>query len=392
MLYTISQVFGGSQDLRTALRAVATAFAIDSLPLPYGVEDHNEDGPNEDAENHDESIILNNTPGVDRYDAERDEPSLPVSELPFEDNAVETSLDIDENTDPTRHAIFNSDLDPTIPEFVPSHQLRLQPLPRTPSPSPSHRLDRLRPLPQGPNPLFHDEQDVQAGTESRDFHDLDALPEVEEYQWPVDPIISERFQDFLRELGDRPGRTPEHLNVGGQVDSPLHLASLLRDSPATQGDSPDVAPSSSDITSPTPSSEQHLITPADTQEAASESVFVQDCEPPFLTDGRGRVVWSNTTSSRGRESRRGRAVSSSAMRLPHAKSNSDVLLPNDCCDGASCHHSPVQSSSGLPQPRLVRQWSFPSVATGSALEEARSAEFLTDGRGRVVFAANKQSH
>ncbi|KAJ3006354.1 hypothetical protein NUW54_g3970 [Trametes sanguinea] len=35
MLSTISHVFGGSQDLRTALRAVASAFAADFRPLPY---------------------------------------------------------------------------------------------------------------------------------------------------------------------------------------------------------------------------------------------------------------------------------------------------------------------------------------------------------------------
>ncbi|CCM02443.1 uncharacterized protein FIBRA_04542 [Fibroporia radiculosa] len=73
---------------------------------------------------------------------------------------------------------------------------------------------------------------------------------------------------------------------------------------------------------------------------------LQDADPPFLTDGRGRVVWSNAVSGRQRDSHRGRSRTSSGV---------------------------------LPQSSRVRH-----PAAMQADSEEHSFDFVTDGRGRVV--------
>ncbi|PCH44244.1 hypothetical protein WOLCODRAFT_138851 [Wolfiporia cocos MD-104 SS10] len=54
------------------------------------------------------------------------------------------------------------------------------------------------------------------------------------------------------------------------------------------------------------------------------SEALQDNDPPFLTDGRGRVVWSSTTSGRSREGRRGRAAVSQQQKMYRELSEGDL--------------------------------------------------------------------
>ncbi|PIL24964.1 hypothetical protein GSI_12851 [Ganoderma sinense ZZ0214-1] len=104
---------------------------------------------------------------------------------------------------------------------------------------------------------------------------------------------------------------------------------------------------------------------------------VQDADPPFMTDGRGRVVWSRRSSSLSRV----RATSSSATILPHSKSTIDLTSTQEDSDGGLQQTSPGRGPSSIPR-QLVRRRSVPLVGSSAG------AEFVTDGRGRVVFASS----
>ncbi|TBU60995.1 hypothetical protein BD310DRAFT_255958 [Dichomitus squalens] len=117
------------------------------------------------------------------------------------------------------------------------------------------------------------------------------------------------------------------------------------------------------------------------QARPSDEVPVHDADPPFMTDGRGRVVWSSTSSSRSRG--RGRAVSSSATILPHTKSTIDITPAEESSEGQSQRDT---EDSRLPSSSrsLVRRQSVPLLVS----DAGAGAEFVTDGRGGVVFASN----
>ncbi|TFK92437.1 hypothetical protein K466DRAFT_573036 [Polyporus arcularius HHB13444] len=129
--------------------------------------------------------------------------------------------------------------------------------------------------------------------------------------------------------------------------------------------------------------------PAQTDSDGRADLVVQDADPPFMTDGRGRVVWSSTTISRGREGRRGRAASSSATIVPHPKTTPDLSAAEETSEEASQHESPGGRSASASG-RLVRQRSLPLVGyVHGADGGTHLAEFMTDGRGRVVFASSR---
>lgn len=75
---------------------------------------------------------------------------------------------------------------------------------------------------------------------------------------------------------------------------------------------------------------------------------LQEVDPPVLTDGRGRVVWSSTAASRVRK---GRTISQQKPRC-----ESSTVLTNDADETPS---EPSQT------PSLVRSRSFPAVSTSS---------------------------
>ncbi|KAM5533849.1 hypothetical protein V8D89_012512 [Ganoderma adspersum] len=106
---------------------------------------------------------------------------------------------------------------------------------------------------------------------------------------------------------------------------------------------------------------------------------VQDADPPFMTDGRGRVVWSRRSSSLSRV----RATPSSAAMLPHSKSTVDLTSTQGGTDGPSQEtdlgHRPSSTSR-----QLVRRRSVPLVGPSA------DAEFVTDGRGGVLFASSNR--
>ncbi|CDO73293.1 hypothetical protein BN946_scf185008.g55 [Trametes cinnabarina] len=369
MLNTISQVLGGSQDMRTALRAVASAFSVDFQPLPYDgpdtvSEEDSDEGEGEgDEEEEDEPYMPLALLASNGADAEVD--GAAMEEIP----AASDGHSEDHGGDAPMHAarsIF--DLDPTIPEFVPSFQLNLRTSRN--AASPSYLYDRLRPLPHNPILAVH-----------------------HEYEGGIERTSTET-RSSLRELEERLASDLEQAGAMDQQTSGIDLTSLLLASPTQSPyiDNPSsLATESPDVTLPEALPEHFEEPPAGPQFEV-ESAFLQDTDPPFMTDGRGRVVWSNATSSRGCEGRRVRAASSSIVHPHIVKPNADLLAAGDDHASPSNHGSPMHHPSQLPQQQLVRRRSLPSVSTSTPIEDKRSAEFITDGRGRVVFASNNQSH
>ncbi|KAI0343248.1 hypothetical protein BDW22DRAFT_1356858 [Trametopsis cervina] len=130
----------------------------------------------------------------------------------------------------------------------------------------------------------------------------------------------------------------------------------------------DNGPSSVESVESSPGGEQAFVTPlpaatpvsisASMAETASNNAAicdgcaaaaVQDSDPPFMTDGRGRVVWSSSTA--GARSRRGRttaplsAVMTSrdkprgdAQTRDHSQTNSPVVRPASLARGGSGRH------------------------------------------------------
>ncbi len=377
MLNTISQVFGTSREMvthhvvrtyfgrptltllqqRAILESVAAEFGVDSLPPMYRLEEF--EGAEEPAAapaplpeandqgeetGNDSVAIFASSPEID------DEHTLENLE---EDEGWDPAPLDPESVVPPRQPAANSSLDPTIPEFVPSF-LRAS---TSQLPGPSYELDWLRPLPSGPSTASGSqlaEQPEELASRSDIHSQLQGVRSATSYlRGRIDAINALILQE------------------SSPPTPPFDASTLL------------LNPPSSDAQAPPATAQQDA--PADVQPAASEPALVQDADPPFMTDGRGRVVWSSTTSSRGREGRRGRAASSSAMVPPHLKSSPDVLAPEDRA-APSRHDSPAQRTSQ----RLIRQRSLPSVGPSSDIEELevpRPAEFVTDGRGRVVFAS-----
>ena len=127
-----------------------------------------------------------------------------------------------------------------------------------------------------------------------------------------------------------------------------------------------------------PSTSQQLDLPP---AGLNDEAAAHDTDPLFMTDGRGRVVWSSTSSTGFRGRGRGRATSSSATILPHSKSSIDLTATEEGTDDQSQEDVEAPSSSSTPR-RLVRRRSVPLLGSDT------DAEFVTDGRGRVVFASH----
>ena len=96
-----------------------------------------------------------------------------------------------------------------------------------------------------------------------------------------------------------------------------------------------------------------------------------NAEPPFLTDGRGRVVWSSTvTRPSGRAARERDLVSTSAPATP-----------------AATGESPSREQSRVAKPRRVAAVRE-SVSEPAVIAESASPAFTTDGRGRVIWTGS----
>ncbi|KAI0675527.1 hypothetical protein C8Q78DRAFT_329837 [Trametes maxima] len=405
MLNTISRVFGNSQDMRRALReSMAAAFGSDAVPAMFRIDEEVEELEDDQVDDEDPDFILpslaesiQSMPSLGEFDLALAEPSQ-LEEV----DPDPVSQEVDETSTPS---LIQSNLDPTIPAFVPS---RLQPLrPPRVAPTPSYHLDRLRPLPVGlessdaatpeeehesipADPSFSDfepltdaELDAVApGTRSRRLApsaSLDATLRALGYTDHEEPGSSGTIQEAYRVMG-----IPRHEAVlpGSSLDiPPMPSVSLLDYSPVTSSSSPSVGNLTNATSTSTPSLDTPLDRPPSVQLPVPDATLVLNIDPPFVTDGRGHVVGSSL-SSRGR---RGRAASSSAAISPHPKVGPDALFSEDR-DGDSCHGSPLQRPVSL-----VRQRSLPLVGASSAPGEdstGRPAEFVTDGRGRVVYASS----
>ncbi|KAI0923795.1 hypothetical protein AcV5_009245 [Taiwanofungus camphoratus] len=123
--------------------------------------------------------------------------------------------------------------------------------------------------------------------------------------------------------------------------------------------------------------------PEEVRSAPHELEALQDADPPFLTDGRGRVVWSSTTPGRHRESRRGRTVTSSSSASTQLKAGRDasdgvVRAGEDRVSGGTDRHGSCPRLPSRPQ-------TTPESSEDHGVTE-RSGAFVTDGRGRVISA------
>ena len=176
---------------------------------------------------------------------------------------------------------------------------------------------------------------------------------------------------------DSPVFFPSHLDSlrplpSGPEDDAVHLERLFRGLEEQQRVMQENIPSSSEA-SPSPA-------PLNTPPSLSiDDGAIQDADPPFMTDGRGRVVWSRRSSSLSRV----RGASSSTTILPHSKSTIDLASTEGCTDGPSQQtdlgHRPSSTSR-----QLVRRRSVPLVGSSA------DAEFVTDGRGGVLFASSNR--
>ena len=128
--------------------------------------------------------------------------------------------------------------------------------------------------------------------------------------------------------GDPTASTDEPLVLDYGTDEPptditiydaAELESAVGDASPVVGEGD---PVSADTTSSPQPSLEHApaIVSGPSLERATEAstdapVVVHDSDPPFMTDGRGRVVWSSTTASRGRRRRTSTSISGSAPGL-----------------------------------------------------------------------------
>ncbi|RPD64495.1 hypothetical protein L227DRAFT_330586 [Lentinus tigrinus ALCF2SS1-6] len=314
---------------RAVLASIAAVFGPDMLPPMLTLDD--ESGQEEEEE---EATPV--PPEADQSEPEQVQDSDVWGYWPG--STVVVSPPPEENTThPASNILFSHSspqsssgaaLDPTSPAFVPSFL-----------------LDNMRPFPPGPSGSHS-----QAEGPADHSRAVDDGPSAgEEYLWNV--------EDMMREWEER--------QRNYEVTSAP--ASLMAAPEASM--SPDAAQ-------------------VESEPQAAQAV--QETDPPFMTDGRGRVVWSSTTStsSRAREGRRGRATSSSAIIVPHTKSTPDLSAAEESADEASQREHPGRGDRSSSSSRLVRQRSLPLVGHGFGVENGRAAEFVTDGRGRVVFASS----
>ncbi len=214
----------------------------------------------------------------------------------------------------------------------------------------------------------------------------------------LDPTSPEFVPSFLldnmRPLPPGPSRTHSRVEddpdntfaVSGASSAPEYRLLNVHDWEERQRNGEVLPAATSSTLAPESSSS---AAPAQTDSDGRADLVVQDADPPFMTDGRGRVVWSSTTISRGREGRRGRAASSSATIVPHPKTTPDLSAAEETSEEASQHESPGGRSASASG-RLVRQRSLPLVGYGHGADGGtHPAEFMTDGRGRVVFASSR---
>lgn len=160
-----------------------------------------------------------------------------------------------------------------------------------------------------------------------------------------------------------PGRQADVL--GGDAETEMNESVILSsmeplfiDNPATVS----LEPLSHETeTSPTPQNEiipatvlNHrselspaTMNPDDTFEAPNEqcpirgAALIQDADPPFMTDGRGRVVWSNATAvARSRRSRTSTATGAVSGVQARDKPRGDPQIP-ERCPSDSPSHRPV---------------------------------------------------
>lgn len=100
-----------------------------------------------------------------------------------------------------------------------------------------------------------------------------------------------------------------------------------------------------------------------------EPIVVHDTDPPFLTDGRGRVVWSNAAQTRHRGAR---PTARQQPKARHELTSSSLAGPPE---------SPRANVS--PESRAQRHHP-PAGEASSTEEQCPPIEFITDGRGRVI--------
>lgn len=175
---------------------------------------------------------------------------------------------------------------------------------------------------------------------------------------PDSPVFVPSYLDNLRPL------------PSGPEEDAAHLERLFRGLEEQQRAIEENSSSNSEASSSS--------NPLDTPPSISiEDATVHDADPPFMTDGRGRVVWSRRSSSLSRV----RASSSSATILPHSKSTIDLTTPQEGFDGPLQQTGRGRQLFSTPR-QLVRRRSVPLVGPNA------DAEFVTDGRGRAVFASS----
>ncbi len=182
-----------------------------------------------------------------------------------------------------------------------------------------------------------------------------ASPELEEFVSST-PILHDLFDftsynDLVHE-SNQPASEPSSLSPTlGLIptpDVPLH-PSLLDDSTASDYGAGDIIEADID-TLAIPSDSSEPIEPSEVvshaevstisveevsaQHSANEQVEeaakpyepVHDVDPPFLTDGRGKVVWSSTTAP---QPRRARTLPSSTAPVPQHKPRRVEIEPSD---------------------------------------------------------------
>ncbi|KAF7982608.1 hypothetical protein HWV62_27642 [Athelia sp. TMB] len=190
--------------------------------------------------------------------------------------------------------------------------------------------------------------------------------------------------ELTEDEDDFPGL--EEVSEDSDDDSEEDLPPLvdLSDSDAPSVDSASetesVAPMASVGTTPAPDTLAENVNALPAAQATSPPPLVDtrstpplehNAEPPFLTDGRGRVVWSSTvTRPSGRTTRERDLVSTSASATP-----------------AVSGESSSREQSRVAKPRRVTAVRE-SVSEPAVIAESASPAFTTDGRGRVIWTGS----
>lgn len=226
--------------------------------------------------------------------------------------------------------------------------------------------------------VVHRAEHAATDQHSRSLDDLRQLPDM-----AIVPAVEDEPAHHIMRTTHYPRRVSDDERISREAEALLHDAEdlnrrvleVLRPETLDSGDSqPTPSPSR-----PEPSREgTNVLAPP-----PPPPEVVHDADPPFLTDGRGRVVWSSTTAGRHhRESRRGRSGASAAVstqqKMRREMSDTDVVVAR-AVEGSAQGDMGRGRTSSRPR-HLPRAVSDPEDIRSRSVEDDGSGTFVSGHR------------